>query len=128
MLNPINEKKKISEEIDRLNARLSVARNKLLSETIDDEEYLEIKKECKQQIESFEEQLSKDGLNAKKVNIDKTLDKALQGIVNIPRLYKEGEINTRRAIIGSIFPEKLEFDGRTYRTSPMNVIANYIFR
>src|SRR5690606_25815754 len=41
---PMNEKKRISEEIDRLNARLSVARNKLLSETIDDEEYLEMKK------------------------------------------------------------------------------------
>ncbi|NGM89945.1 recombinase family protein, partial [Parapusillimonas sp. SGNA-6] len=73
---PMNEKKRISEEIDRLNARLSVARNKLLSETIDDEEYLDIKRECKEKIERLEEQLSKDGLNTKKTNIDKTLDKA----------------------------------------------------
>ena len=37
--NPFEEKKRIVQEIDKLNAKLSVARNKLLSETIDDEEY-----------------------------------------------------------------------------------------
>src|SRR5690606_12749479 len=125
---PMNEKKKISEEIDRLNAKLSVARNKLLSETIDDEEYLEIKTESKQHIETLEEQLSKDGLNAKKTNIDKSVDRALQRIVNIPKPYREGGISTKRAVIGSIFPEKLEFDGKTYRTARMNVIANHIFQ
>lgn len=125
--NPFDDKKRIIQEIDRLNARLSVARNKLLSETIDDEEYIEIKKECKEQIESLEEQLSKDGSDAKKVNIEKSLDKALQSIVNIPKLYREGEINTKRAIIGSIFPEKLKFDGKAYRTARMNVIASHIF-
>ena len=126
--NPINEKKRIVQEIDRLNARLSVARNKLLSETIDDEEYLEIKKECREKIEHLEEQLSKDGSDNRGINIDKALERALHSIVNIPKLYSEGSIQTRRAIIGSIFPEKLEFDGKTYRTTRMNVIANHIFQ
>ena len=44
-------------------------------ETIDDEDYLDIKKECKEQIESLEEQLSRDGSDAKKVNIEKPLDR-----------------------------------------------------
>ena len=126
--NPFDEKKQIVQEIDKLNARLSVARNKLLSEIIDDEEYLEIKDECKTRLESLEEQLSKDGSDAKKINIEKSLDRALKYIENIPKMYSEGEINTRRGIIGSIFPEKLEFDGKTYRTARMNVIANYIFQ
>lgn len=124
---PMSEKKRIVQEIDKLNARLSVARNKLLSETIDDEEYLDIKKECIGQIEKLEEQLSKDGSDTKKFNVDKTLDKALQYIQNIPKLYKESEIQIKRAVIGSIFPEKLEFDGKSYRTARMNVIANCIF-
>ena len=128
MQNPFDEKKRTAQEIDRLNAKLSVARNKLLAETIDDEEYLEIKKEYKEQIESLEEQLSKDGSDTKKINIDKSLDRALHSVVKIPKLYREGEIHTRRDIIGSIFPEKLEFDGKTYRTTRMNIIANYIFQ
>lgn len=89
---PINEKKRIAQEIDRLNAKLSVARNKLLSETIDDEEYLEIKKECRAQIEHLEEQLSKDGSDNRGINIDKALERALHSIVNIPKLYSEGSI------------------------------------
>ena len=72
--------------------------------------------------------MSKDSSETKKINIEKSLDRALSYIENIPKMYSEGEINTRRAIIGSIFPEKLEFDGRTYRTARMNVIANYIFQ
>ncbi len=124
----MDEKKKILEEIDRFNPKLSVARNKLLTETIGDAEYLEIKKACKDQIESLEERLSKDGWSTQKVNIDKSLDKALQNIVNIPKLYREGGITTKRAVIGSIFPEKLEFDGKMYRTARMNVVANRIFQ
>lgn len=48
--NPFDEKKQIAQEIGKLNARLSVARNKLLSEIIDDGEYLEIKDECRKRI------------------------------------------------------------------------------
>ena len=36
-------------------------------------------------------------------------------------------IKTKREIIGSIFPEKLEFDGRYYRTARMNIGACCIF-
>ncbi|MDV3559586.1 recombinase family protein [Elizabethkingia anophelis] len=126
--NPIDKKKKIAQEIDNLNVKLSIARNKLLSETIDDEEYLEIKKECRDRIEHLEEQLSKDSTDTKNIDIEKSLERALHSIVNIPKLYSEGAIHTRRAIIGSIFPEKLVFDEKTYRTTRMNVIANYIFQ
>ena len=126
--NPFDEKKQIAQEIDKLNAKLSVARNKLLSEIIDDKEYLEIKDECKKRIESLEEQLNKDGSDIKKINIEQSLEKALNYIENIPKLYSEGEINTKRSIIGSILPEKLEFDGKTYRTTRMNVIVNHIFQ
>jgi hypothetical protein len=76
----------------------------------------------------LEEQLSKDGSDTKKINVEKSLDRALKYIESIPKMYSEGEIRTRRDIIGSIFPEKLEFDGKTYRTTRMNVIANYIFQ
>ena len=126
--NPFDEKKRIVQEIEKLNTKLSVARNKLLSETIDDEEYLEIKKEYKERIESLEEQLSKDSSDNKKINIENSLDRALRYIESISKMYSEGEIHTKRNIIGSIFPEKLEFDGNTYRTARMNVIAKSIFQ
>ena len=123
---PKNERKSILNEIDKLNARLSVARNKLLSEIIDDEEYLEIKKECREKIEKLEAQFKEEP--EAKVNIPKLLEQALETLTNIWKLYSEGGIAVKRAIIGSIFPEKLEFDGKEYRTARMNSIAHYIFQ
>lgn len=49
--------------------------------------YLEIKKECGEQIESLEEQLNRDGSDTKKINIEKSLDKALKYIENISKMY-----------------------------------------
>jgi site-specific DNA recombinase len=76
----------------------------------------------------LEGQLSKDGSGTNKINIEKSVDRVLSYIENVPRAYSEGEIKTKRAIIGSIFPEKLEFDGKSYRTTRMNVIAQHIFQ
>ncbi|MPS66520.1 recombinase family protein [Chryseobacterium sp.] len=124
---PLKEKKKISDEIDTLNNRLSFARNKFLSEVIDDDEYLEIKKECKEQILKLEEDLNKNSV-PQISNIDKLLEQALETLQNIGKHYLEGGIETKRAIIGSIFPEKLEFDGKHYRTTRINSIAHHIFQ
>ena len=125
---PTNQKKLISDEIDQLNSKLSIARNKLLAGIIDDEDYIEIKKELKEKIEKLEEQLGKDDSETNAVNIDVLVEKGLESITNIGKLYKEGGINTKRDIIGSIFPEKLEFDGKIYRTVRMNMIVYRIFQ
>ena len=126
--NPVNQKKRISDEIDNWNTKLSVARNKLLSEIIDDEDYIQIKKECKEQIEILEEQLNKVDSTVKTININNLIEQALQSVTNLGRLYTEGQIHTKRSIIGSIFPEKLEFDGKSYRTTRMNIVAHRIFQ
>ncbi|WP_449401005.1 recombinase family protein [Chryseobacterium wanjuense] len=85
---PKNERKAILNEIDKLNARLSVARNKLLSETIDDEEYFEVKKECREKIEKLEVQFKQEPET--KLNIPKLLEQALESLTNVWKLYSEG--------------------------------------
>ena len=125
--NPISEKKQILSEIDRLQNRLKLARNKLLEEVIDNEEYFEIKQDCKAQIEKLENKLDKDS-DIKKVNFPKLLDQSVTYITNVAKIYIEGDIGTKREIIGSIFPEKLEFDGKSYRTARVNVLLLYIFQ
>ena len=123
---PKLEKKKLSDEIDKLNSRLSVARTKLLAETIDDDEYIEIKKGCKEQIERLENQLGALPEQSK-IDIPKLIEQAVESLTNIWKLYSEGGIDVKRKIIGSIFPEKLEFDGNRYRTKRINTIAHHIF-
>lgn len=54
------DKRRIAKEIDKLNEKLSLAREKLLSNIMDDDGYLELKKQYKQKIKKLEEQLSKN--------------------------------------------------------------------
>ncbi len=127
--NPMMDKRKISLEIDKLNAKLSVAREKLLSNIMDDDEYLELKKECKEKIEKLEEQLAKNNTSDSNEHIiQRKLNKALDIIQNISTLYIQGGIETKRSLVGSIFPEKLEFDGIQYRTTRMNSVLASIFQ
>lgn len=127
--NPQTDKRKIATEIDKLNGKLSVARDKLLSDIMDDEEYLELKKEYKEKIEKLEGQLAKnETLDLTEQSVNRKLNKALDIAQNISNLYIQGEIEVKRTLIGSIFPEKLEFDGTRYRTARINSIFGYIFQ
>ena len=127
--NPQMNKRKIVLEIDKLNEKLSVARDKLLSNVIDDLEYLELKKEIKEKIDYFEEQLAKNNVpDTNGQNIQHKLNKALNLIENVSKVYIQGDVEKKRVLIGSIFPEKLEFDGTRYRTARMNSVVDYIFQ
>jgi len=113
--NPQMDKRRIAREIDKLNEKLSVAREKLLSNIMDDDEYLELKKEYKQKIEKLEEQLSKNNRSdPSEQDIQRKLNKALDIVQNVSNLYIDGNIEKKRTLIGSIFPEKLEFDEAHY--------------
>jgi uncharacterized membrane protein YheB (UPF0754 family) len=71
---PLKEKNKISNEINTLNNKLSFARNKFFSEIIDDNEYLEIKREYKERISKLEEDLNKSSV-PQIINVDKHSNK-----------------------------------------------------
>lgn len=50
-------------------------------------------------------------------NIESLLDNAVKSLVTLDQLYKDGDVKKKLQIIGSIFPEKLVFDGTHYRTA-----------
>ncbi|ULT40730.1 hypothetical protein KRR40_39215 [Niabella defluvii] len=126
--NANNNRKKVIDEIEAENQKLSVARDKLLREKIDDEDYLIIKRECKEKIEKLESELEKTSVHNPSRGIEAKLEKALEATTNLSSFYKESSIMTKRRIIGSIYPEKAVFDGTAYRTDRLNVILKYNFQ
>lgn len=65
---------------------------------------------------------------AKKTNnIACLLDNAAKSLVTLDQLYKDGDVKKKRQIIGSIFPEKLTFDGINYRTEWLNEAVRLIY-
>ncbi len=61
-------------------------------------------------------------------SITALLNKALNGLTRLDKLYEEADTKRKREIIGSMYPEKLTFDGISYRTSRLNEAVELIYR
>ena len=60
------------------------------------------------------------------MRLDDFLVKAVDTMTNIAVLYQNSDNEGKRAIIGSMFPEKLHFDGHQHRTTRINEVASLI--
>ncbi len=60
-------------------------------------------------------------------NIFDILDESLESLKNLSKLNSGADIEGRHYIIGSIFPEKFDFDGTIDRTSKMNLAFELIY-
>jgi site-specific DNA recombinase len=124
----LDEKRKsVSKQIDLINERISKARDLYLSDKLDEDDYKEIKSTGKLETDKLEAELSYLISETKTFDIQTKLEKALNVIGNVSKLYQQGDMQIKRAIASSIFPKKLVFDGKGFRTDEMNSIVKYIF-
>ena len=114
-----SEKKELVKEINEQNSRLAKARELLLSDAIDSADYKAIKTECERKLHLLEARLSSTAI-PKNENIEAVIEKALYNLAHIDDLYQQADINSKRRIIGSIYPEKLQFENNSYRTTRIN--------
>jgi site-specific DNA recombinase len=77
-------------------------------------EYLDFKAECEEEINKLESRVIA-GTNQEN-KIDDLLQQSVDNLINLRRLYTTGNNAKQRKIIGSIFLEKVLFDGSDFRT------------
>ena len=58
--------------------------------------------------------------------VDDRLNKTLSVLSNLSLLYQSSNVETKRKIISSIYPENIEFTGIEYRTNRVNSILSSI--
>lgn len=115
------EKKNVLSKIDGLNIKLSKARELLLTEGIEPSDYKIIKSQIEEEINKEELKLSEVAVSVK--NIERVLLNAGNALEKLDKLYLYGNIEQKREIIGSIFPEKMVFDKDGVRTAIVNEAA-----
>ena len=121
--------KQMMEDIGRLNDKIAKGRELLLAGDIDGGDYRIIKNNCEEQIHRLEAKLSEIATKSIAANsIEKLLDKAISTLSHIDELYEKADIDKKREIIGSIFPEKICFDGNECRTTRVNEAVQYIYQ
>lgn len=117
-------RKELLAQIDTENNRLAKARKLLLDDAIDSADYKMIKMECEKKLLILEGKLT--GFGKPAYDLDDCIDRALHTLSRLNITYLEADTTVKREIIGSIYPEKLCFDGNTYRTARINQAAYFI--
>ena len=115
------QKSRVQELRSRLedaNTRLNKARDLLLSGAIEADDYRIMKADIDSKIQRDEAALT--GNSTPEANIEPLLSLAISNISQLDSLYENGTVVQQRKIIGSMFPEKLTFDGFAYRTARIN--------
>ena len=91
-----------------------------------DDDFKEVKKLTKGKIEVLERRLN--DLATVGTEIKDLVASALKKVANIDRRYENGDIEEKRIILGSMFPDFLEFDGTKYRTPRLNSAIALIYQ
>jgi site-specific DNA recombinase len=124
--NKTDGRKDVVSQINRLSDRLTKAREHLMNDTIDAADYRVIKLECESQIKALESQL---GNYQKSGNTGEAIiNEGVKALCQIEFLYNTDDMERKRSFIGSMFPEKLWFDGHEHRTTRLNDGARIMYQ
>lgn len=120
-----NDRKQLLSQIKELEGKVSHIRDLLSSKQLDPSDFREMKAEYSAKLEKLEVRLSAS--NDELTNIEPLLNKGLNNLLKLDFAYESAEIGKKREVIGSMFPEKLIFDGVTVRTARVNEAAQFIY-
>ena len=115
----VEEKKRLTAIISSCDEKLKKMHNLLLDGTLDSEDYKEIKRQIK--LEKLEAEDALEKINdVKRQDFVKQLKNAFGIIEKLPEYYKKGTVETKRMIIGSMFPENFIFENKEVRTNKVD--------
>ena len=121
-----DERKAVVEEMENVNQKLSKARNLFLSDRLDEDDYNEVKVECKKRSDELDESLKSLTKASKDQDVPGKLSLAIESIANIAQRYNDSCVEDKRKIASSLYYHKLEFDGKNFRTPKSNAFLNLI--
>ncbi len=111
-------------QLEETNNKLTKARDLLLSDAIGADDFRAIKAGCESKIEELENKLF--STTNDQPDLSPLWDMAISNLSKLDIAYKEGDIEEKRQIIGSMFPEKMVFDGTRHRTIRINEAVRII--
>ncbi|MEO6830930.1 MAG: recombinase family protein [Chitinophagaceae bacterium] len=116
--------KEVSAEIEKLKLRIANAQSLMLDGEITAIEYREIKTGLFPKVEGLERK--KVSLQSNDEDYQRYIDGGFAVLKNLPKAFRDADLRQKQHLIGSIFPEKLVFEEKSYRTVEANVILELI--
>ena len=122
-----NKVEDLQTEVRRVEGMLNTLDDKLLSGTISDANYNRISQRYGKQINELKQQIE-IMTNPNRTNIEPKLSYSICLLDNMEGFFRNAPVKTKIKLLGSIFPEKIEFDGKNYRTNNYNKVLDLIFQ
>jgi len=115
---------RMGEEIKKHEARIKNAQLLMIDQDIDMAEYRSIKKTCKEGINK----LAKEKAQLESTDSDyvEYIGYGVEVLKKIDYSYEKADLLVKHKIIGSIYPEKLIFENKKYRTKRINSVVELI--
>ncbi len=111
----------------KIKERLYNLEDKYLDGEIDKETYHNAKERYNKNISTLEEKI--DILeNPNRANIEPKLTYSIDLINNMDYYIRDAKVEVKCKLISSIFPEKVVFDGKAYRTNSLNKVLDLIYQ
>lgn len=119
-----DEKSELLIQISNYEKRLSNARELLVTQQIDADDYQKMKTEYGQILNRLELQLS--NITVVKQSIEGLLNMGIERLMQLNFAYTHANLSEARELIGLIYPENFTFRNNHFQTTRVNEIANRI--
>lgn len=119
------DRKKILQELKELEDKKAYIRELLATRKIEPEDFREMKSDYNMKTEKLEAKLS--GLNSETVDIKDLLVRGINTLLQLDYIYEHADIDKKREVISSMFPEKMHFENNALRTGRINEVVKYIY-
>ncbi len=111
---------KVNEQIKELQSRIENVEDKYFNDEIDVSTFKKTKRRYEGTIERLTDEKTKlSSVNSEFMNY---IEYGFSLLHKLDGYYNEACVDVKQKILGSIFPEKIAFDGKTYRTLKMNMV------
>ncbi len=121
-----NELNRLKNELVAQEQRLNGVEDMLIDGKIESNDYQRMKSRIEATIADLHAKM--DVLQGSKKSITPQLNYSLSLLNNIDRVLLEAPVETKIKMLGSMFPEKIEFDGENYRTASYNKVLDLIYQ
>jgi site-specific DNA recombinase len=112
--------KQLKETVQQQDSRLDNLQDMLVDGKISPAEYSNMRTKY-EQVKS-KALLELEGLKLTSQDFEAQLERALKQVANLSTLYAQLDLDRKARLLGSIFPEKLQFDGEKCRTTKINEV------
>ena len=117
----------LQKELSTIQKRIDSIEDKYLDGDLTKEQYNRMLERYTKEASTIQQQIEIQE-NPNRSNIEPKLDYSINLINNIDSYIRDAPVGIKIKLISSMFPEKIEFDGKTYRTNSYNKVLDLIYQ